>query len=117
MQKTYNCILTAHVATSLIVGYHTVITHNRMVIYSSTCRRSFTDFAFVDFEEQRKDWKTNSILTAKQYAQVLGRRPQSLNDYKYSCARLQQRNKLHNMTFEACEQRRLQFANSMKTIR
>ena len=104
MQKTYNCILTAQVATSLIVGYHTVITHNLMVIYSSTCRRSFTDFAFVDFEEQRKDWKTNSILTAKQYAQV-------------SCARLQQRNKLHNMTFEACEQRRLQFANSMKTIR
>jgi hypothetical protein len=71
----------------------------------------------VDFNEERKDWKRNGILTAKQYRKSLQRNPQSLNDFKHSCIRLQSANKLHGMTFSECEYRRAQFGNSMREIR
>jgi hypothetical protein len=78
---------------------------------------SFTDFAFIDFLDTRRDWKQNGILTSQQYTASLGRNPQSLNDFKNSCFRLEMLDKLHNMTLQQCESRRAQFASSMKVFR
>jgi hypothetical protein len=79
-------------------------------------RRSFTDIAFVDFNDTRRDWATNGIVSAVEYAKVLGRHPQSLNDFKYSCRRLSAAGKLPMSELE-CEQRRVAFGQSMKIIR
>lgn len=83
----------------------------------STCTcRSFTDIAFVDFTDTSRDWATNGIVSAAEYAALLGRPPQSLNDFKYSCTRLLAAGKLP-MTEAECEQRRKAFGQSLKVIR
>lgn len=78
---------------------------------------SFSDVAFVDFQEWRTDWKTNKILSASAYMEALKRRPQSLNDFNKSCVRLHAQDRLHNMTLLECNQKLARFAASLKIIR
>lgn len=78
--------------------------------------RSFTDIAFVDFQDPRRDWATNGIISAEDYKQVLGRQPQSLNDFKYSCDRLAVAGQLP-MNYTTCEAKRRAFGSSLKVIR
>lgn len=83
---------------------------------SSQLRRSFTDIAFIDFQDVSQDWSTNGIIDAGVYAERLGKPVQSLNDFKYSCNRLGLAGKLP-MPFQDCEARRQMFGNSIKVIR
>jgi hypothetical protein len=78
--------------------------------------RSFTDIAFIDFNDTSQDWRYNNITDASVYAQRLGRPPQSLNDFSKSCSRLLSAGKLP-MTWDDCEQRRKKFGASMRVIR
>lgn len=78
--------------------------------------RSFTDIAFVDFQDPRRDWATNGIVSAEEYKKLLGRQPQSLNDFKYSCSRLAAAGQLP-MNYTTCEMKRQTFGRSLKVIR
>jgi hypothetical protein len=85
--------------------------------YPLACNcRSFTDIAFVDFTDTSRDWATNGVVSAVEYARLLGRQPQSLNDFKHSCARLLAAGQLP-MSEAECEQRREAFGRSLKIIR
>lgn len=79
--------------------------------------RSFTDIAFVDFQDQRNDWGSNGIVSSKQYGESLGRRPQSLNDFTKSCQRLRDADRLFNMSLIECEAKRQSFVRSLKIVR
>jgi hypothetical protein len=78
--------------------------------------RSFTDIAFIDYQDNSTDWLSNGIVSAKAYEARLGRPPQSLNDFAMSCERLLMAQKLP-MPLSTCEAKRQQFGQSMRVIR
>lgn len=89
---------------------------DELIFLTEISELSFTDIAFVDFEDTRNKWP-NNLTSSKEYRHLLGRQPQSLNDFSLSCTRLQSADRLYNMTLNECELKRLEFSNSIKTIR
>lgn len=93
----------------------TCLTRINPAFTSNVCR-SFTDIAFIDFQDNSKDWLSNGIIDAQVYTERLGHLPQSLNDFKMSCSRLAENGQLP-MPFADCEARRQKFGNTLRIMR